>query len=280
MSMKNVKLFILLSILFGISLTSCGPNAGGVNPSEESDVTSETTSESESESEKPYTGPGWGGKQTSNAPSTYYSSCEGLSGTSLKNKLKSINTPKSPSYDWSRYEKIDEAEGDPDYVLSVYTRHKIKKDSHVGSYSWDTWNREHVYVQSKFSNSKTDNHNIFACEGQINNVRGNLKFGDVADTESNRVSVHGHKTDCYKANSLFEPCDEAKGEIARALMYGAMQYGFTPTQMITSVELLLEWHNNFPVTNREIYRNNTAYTLQGNRNPFIDHPEYGDLIWG
>ena len=63
-------------------------------------------------------------------------------------------------------------------------------------------------------------------------------------------------------------------------MYGAMQYGFTPTQMITSVELLLEWHNNFPVTNREIYRNNTAYTLQGNRNPFIDHPEYGDLIWG
>lgn len=287
---KNFSFIFLL--LLSISLSSCNnspiesiesetssESIDSIESEESIESVESVESEESIESEEPYDGPGWGGTQTSNAPSGYYSACEGLSGNSLKSKLKSINNPKTPSYDWSRYEAIDEAEGAPDYVFCVYTRHNIKKNSHVGSYSWDTWNREHVYVQSDFSNAKPDNHNVFACEGKINNERGNLKFGDVENTSSNRITVHGHQTDCYKTKSLFEPCDDAKGEIARSLMYGAVTYGFDPTRMITSIDLMLEWHEEFPVSNREIYRNNTAYKLQGNRNPFVDHPEYGDLIW-
>lgn len=277
--MKSTKFIFLFLLLLGLPLSSC-QNQPNESPSSESiSEESESESESSSTSTSEYDGPGWGGTQVSNAPSNYYSSCEGKTGSALSKQLKAINSPKTPSYDWSRFEAIDEAEGEPDYVLCVYTRHNIKKNSHVGSYSWDTWNREHVYVQSQFSNAKTDNHNIFACEGQINNIRGNLKFGDVSNNESNRVSVHGHKTDCYKSGSIFEPCDEAKGEIARSLLYGAVTYGFSPTQMITSIDLLLSWHEQFPVTNREIYRNNKAYNLQGNRNPFVDHPEYASKIY-
>ena len=43
--------------------------------------------------------------------------------------------------------------------------------------------------------------------------------------------------------------------------------------------MLLEWHANDPVSQREIDRNNAAYTYQGNRNPFIDHPEWVECIW-
>ena len=47
----------------------------------------------------------------------------------------------------------------------------------------------------------------------------------------------------------------------------------------TSLNILITWHNNDPVSNREIVRNNAIYNRQGNRNPFIDRPEYVCQIW-
>ena len=46
------------------------------------------------------------------------------------------------------------------------------------------------------------------------------------------------------------------------------------------LDVLLAWHNADPVSQAEINRNNASYTFQGNRNPFIDHPEYVASIWG
>jgi hypothetical protein len=43
----------------------------------------------------------------------------------------------------------------------------------------------------------------------------------------------------------------------------------------------MEWHENDPVSTSEISRNNLVYNnYQGNRNPFVDHPEFVNLIWG
>ena len=150
---------------------------------------------------------------------SYYSAADGKTGTSLKSALAEINKPTNPSYDWSRYEAADEAQDDSSSIFCIYTRHNIPKNGHCGSYSWNTWNREHVYTQTKFPKSDKDNHNIFACEGQINNYRGNLKFAEVKNSGGTRVTVFNHVTDCYKTSSYFEPCDEAKGEIARACLY-------------------------------------------------------------
>ena len=210
-------------------------------------------------------------------PAGYYSQCEGLTGSSLQTKLKSINAPVSPSYDWSRYEDADEALDDSSSILCVYTRHNIPKSNHCGNYAWDKWNREHVWTQSKYPASASDNHNIFACEGQINNYRGNLPYNEGGSV----VTVFGHTTECKMiSNTSFEPCDAAKGEIARAVMYGTVMYSYTMTEEIKSIELALKWHLEHPNTERDIRRNNVVYGNQGNRNPFVDHPEYACKIWG
>ena len=211
---------------------------------------------------------------------SYYSAADGKTGTSLKSALAGFNKPTSPSYDWSRYESADEAQDDSNSILCVYTRHNIPKNGHCGSYSWNTWNREHVYTQTKFPKSDKDNHNIFACEGQINNYRGNLKFAEVKNSGGTRVTVFDHVTDCYKTSSYFEPCDEAKGEIARACLYCTIYYGYDLTEIFDSEATALKWNANFTVTPREIYRNNVVQGLQGNRNPFIDHPSYAQAIYG
>ena len=208
---------------------------------------------------------------------TYYAQCEGLSGSALQAKLLSINKPKSPDYAWSRYEDADEALDDSTCILSVYTRHNIKKSNHVsGSYSWDKWNREHVWTQSEFPASDKDNHNIFACEGQINGYRSAKPFAEGGTV----VEVFGHVTGCKQTSSTFEPCDEAKGEIARSVMYGTVMYSYTMTDEIDSIYLALKWHIQHPITERDIRRNEVVYGNQGNRNPFVDHPEYACKIWG
>ena len=212
---------------------------------------------------------------------TYYSTCDGKTGTALKSALAAFNKPTNPSYDWPRYEAADEAQDDSTSILCVYTRHNIKKNAHVSSgYSWDKWNREHVYTQSDFPNSKTDNHNIFACEGQINNIRGDLKYAELKGKGGSQVSVFGHTTNCYVSSSYFEPCDEAKGEIARACLYCTIYYGYNLTSIFDSADTCLKWNANFTVSPREIYRNNIVQGLQGNRNPFIDHPSYAQAIYG
>ena len=208
---------------------------------------------------------------------SFYAECEGLTGSALSNKLYQIDQPKSPSYDWSRYEDADEAEDDSSSILCVYTRHNIKKSSHCGDYAWDRWNREHVWTQSLWPESKTDNHNIFACEGQINNYRGNLIYDEGGEI----VTVFGHVTECKLVKNVsFEPCDAAKGEIARSVMYGAIIYKRDLTGEIKSVELALKWHLEHSITSRETKRNEVVYGNQGNRNMFVDHPEYACKIWG
>lgn len=211
---------------------------------------------------------------------TYYSACDGKTGANLKSALANINKPVSKSYNWSRYEAADEAYDDSTSILCIYTRHNIKKSSHCGNYSWDKWNREHVYTQSAFPNSDDDNHNIFACEGQINNYRGNLKFAEVTHNSSTQLTVFGHLTNCYREGDYFEPCDEAKGEIARACLYCTVYYGYTLPQIFDSMDTALKWNAEFQVSPREIYRNNIVHGLQGNRNPFVDHPSYAKSIYG
>ncbi len=209
-------------------------------------------------------------------PGDYYKECEGLTGSALQAKLKQINPVKSPSYDWPRYEEADEAEDDSTSILSIYTRHNIKKSNHCGSYSWTTWNREHIWTQSAWPASDEDNHNIFACEGKINAERSNKIFAEGGSV----VTVHGHTTECKQTNDTFEPCDAAKGEVARSVMYGTVMYSYTMTNEIESIYLALKWHLEHPITTRDIKRNEVVYKNQGNRNPFVDHPEYACHIWG
>lgn len=105
------------------------------------------------------------------------------------------------------------------------------------------------------------------------------------------------------SGKVFEPVDEFKGDIARTFFYFATRYqddmddfysaaantlevkamfDGTTNKVFNStfLNILLTWHANDPVSPKEVAFNNAIYTFQGNRNPFIDHPEYVASIWG
>lgn len=164
----------------------------------------------------------------------------------------------------------------------------------------DCYNREHIIPQSSFGSSypmQSDIHHVIPTDGRVNNFRGNLPFGNVAT--ANFTSLNGSKRGSSAmpgySGTVFEPIDEFKGDIARAILYFATRYqntvdGYTSFDMFNgtndqvfypwAIDVLLDWHNNIdPVDQRERDRNNAAYKFQVNANPFVDHPEYANLIW-
>ncbi len=167
----------------------------------------------------------------------------------------------------------------------------------------DCYNREHLFPQSFFYEKapmKGDYNFIFPTDGKVNNIRDNYPFGTVG-TVSGTPSTNGSKLGTSNfpgyGGTVFEPIDEFKGDIARSLLYfitryedklpdfkysdnnnpqdGSKDRGFEQWY----INLLLKWNHDDPVSQKEIDRNNYAYTYQKNRNPFIDHPEFVDKIW-
>jgi hypothetical protein len=130
----------------------------------------------------------------------------------------------------------------------------------------------------------------------VNSKRSNHPFGDVTSTtwtSQNGSKVGPCATPGY-SNLVFEPIDEFKGDIARCMLYFATRYetqvsswswsalNGTSTQVYSTwfKNLMVNWHLQDTVNAREITRNNAAYVYQGNRNPYIDHPEWVTQIWG
>jgi endonuclease I len=249
-------------------------------------------------------------------PTGYYDGTTGLTGAALKTKLSQIitNGHSTKSYDnlYNGYPSTDtdnyyEKDGS---VLDLYSENPSGKDPYVyqhgskqcGSYKveGDCYNREHVFPQGYFNSASpmvSDIHHIIPTDGKVNGMRSNYPFGKVgsATFTSENGSKLGTSISPNYTGKVFEPIDEFKGDIARMLLYFATRYesklsSFGDNDILASssypgiddweLAVLKEWHTNDPVSQREIDRNNAAYTYQGNRNPFIDHPEYVALVWG
>ncbi|WP_418513470.1 endonuclease [Corallibacter sp.] len=176
----------------------------------------------------------------------------------------------------------------------------------------DCYNKEHVIPQSVFNRQipmRSDAHSLLPTDGRVNGFRGNYPFGVVNNSQlvsqtgisnptQNGSKLGNNLNSGYSAGYtgiVFEPIDEFKGDIARIYFYFATRYEdqisnwgsyamFNGTSNTvfenTFLNILLEWHNMDPVSQKEIDRNNDIfYNHQDNRNPFIDHPEYVTLIW-
>lgn len=189
-------------------------------------------------------------------------------------------------------------------------------DDQCGNYNGegDCYNREHLIPQSYFEDyqvnpMKNDALHVMPSDGYVNGIRSNLPFGVVgsANYTSDNGSKRGNNLNSgYSAGYsgvVFEPIDEFKGDIARCFFYFATRYedwmdnfytaaNGTTTQSkamfdgttnkvfsTTFLNILYTWHEADPVSEREIALNNAAYTYQGNRNPYIDHPEWVALAW-
>ena len=201
----------------------------------------------------------------------YYSSANGLKGTELKAKLRTIITSthkKITTYaELKTYlQKADEDPNNPSNMLLFYNGVSVKKSADMS-----IWNREHVWPKSlgwfSESGAGADMHHLRPCNPSVNSSRGNTKFGT--------------------SSGYYDPSKfgvDYRGDVARIIFYLMVRYTeadrYTFTSVAQSKELLLEWNRIDPVSETETIRNDYTYTVQGNRNPFIDHPETADLIWG
>ena len=163
----------------------------------------------------------------------------------------------------------------------------------------------------------TDTHMLYLSDTGYNSNRGNKYFGtcNAGCTEDPTVANHGQGggSGTYPGNSnwyngvLYEVWNARKGDMARAMFYMDIRYeggvhGVTgapepdlrltdnPSLIVNTggnasvgymgmLSVLLQWHIQDPVTTEEVLRNEVIYSFQGNRNPFIDHPEWVACLW-
>ncbi|MGC9362809.1 MAG: endonuclease [Candidatus Syntrophosphaera sp.] len=222
----------------------------------------------------------------------YYDAVLDLTGNELYTGLHGlISTNYYNSYDGAKvflFQELDNVDGN---VICVYTGEVY----YVGyDYTGSTNpNTEHTYAQSWFEVEndpvrRSDLHHLFPTTMQVNSARGNLPIFTVADHFSYTTDVYYYSTPWQSFRGLsstgctvFEPADESKGNIARALLYFNTRYYDTLVQQnVDMVPDLVQWHYSDPPDSVEIARNEAIQGFQTNRNPYVDHPEFVGLIWG
>ena len=158
---------------------------------------------------------------------------------------------------------------------------------------------------------------LVPTDGKVNGMRSNYAFGEVSSASytydgakkgtAKSITITGGNTiagntgtTISASGTVFEPRDEYKGDFARGYMGSLLRWAsekafttgegsdiFTTTFTTGSfgltkygVALLMKWHRQDPVSQKEIDRNNGIQQTQGNRNPFIDYPYLAEYIWG
>jgi endonuclease I/methionine-rich copper-binding protein CopC len=238
----------------------------------------------------------------------YYLNATGKTGGELKTALHYIihdhtelpYTIKDSDDEYNVWEALKITDEDPDNsdnVLLIYTgRSELKSHQDDGSDDDDSWNREHIWakIHGDFGTDRgagTDIHHLRPCDKSVNSDRYS-KFFD------NGGEAHDEATECYYDDDSWEPRDSVKGDIARMIFYMAVCYegeDNDPDLEMTNdmdysdvyytepyfgkLSTLIEWNTQDPVDSTELARNEKVYTIQGNRNPFIDHSEWVDSIW-
>ena len=224
-------------------------------------------------------------------PPGYYDGTEGMSGDALRAALNDIidgHTMISYSAVWNALKETDKDPDNPDNVILLYTGWSVSNSG------YPIWNREHVWAKSHGDfgtgmGAGTDLHHMKPTDVDVNSARGNKDF-------DNGGVQHPVATGCYYDNDSWEPRDEVKGDVARMIFYMDVRYegengeidlvamdavNTSPLPQHGKLSTLLEWNGFDPPDEFEENRNDIIYEdYQGNRNPFIDHPNFANLIWG
>ncbi|UII27856.1 endonuclease [Fulvivirga maritima] len=232
----------------------------------------------------------------SQAPEGYYDDTDGVYGEDLQQALHEIIRNHTRfSYEQVK-DFIEVADADPanEGRIILFYSDRSELASNIGS-SGDTWNREHIWAKShgfpeESDTAYTDFHHLRPSDASVNSSRSNKDFNNVEHTAGNE---EGEAADTYTNDDYWEPRDAIKGDVARMMFYMATRYNSASLdlELVDRLSLsgrpefgvlytLLEWHEQDPVSQEEIDRNNIVFEWQGNRNPFVDHPEWVSSIWG
>jgi endonuclease I len=234
-------------------------------------------------------------------PPNYYNAAEGKKQLALKTALSQIittgHTTNTYASLWTHFQITDKQPNGK--VWDMYSDCNFTFVSNqCGNYKsiCDCYNREHSVPASWFNDEYpmyADLFHLYPTDGKVNNYRGNYPFGETNGI-CYSISKVGSCTFPGYSGTVFEPSDEYKGDFARTYFYMATRYenqiSKWESPMLTgkdnpvfttwATNLLLKWHRNDPVSQKELDRNNAVYGIQYNRNPFIDYPEMVEHIWG
>lgn len=190
--------------------------------------------------------------------------------------------------------EADQNPANSNQVWLVYREEgRAKLDFQTTSDNNGKWNREHTFPRSRagynsieedevadginvfwitsadsLRHGNSDAHALRAADGQENGVRNNQHYGEYVGPVGTLGSF--------------------RGDVARSVLYLQIRYngleivnGFPDINgQLGDLATLLEWHRNDPPDDFEMNRNNVVYAWQRNRNPFIDHPNLVEYIWG
>lgn len=237
-------------------------------------------------------------------PANYYSSAIGKQGAALKTALFHIIEPHTQLNYLGLSTTFRSTDFHPSgYFWDMYSDTKRS--------SWFGLNREHCLPKSWYGVSGgsedaspigSDIHNLYPSDQQVNSEKSNFPLGVAGNSPvlsqfNSRCKV-GLSTFQGYSGMVFEPSDEYKGDFARTYMYMVTRYenyhnvwqstgtasmlqrNTYPVFNPYAVKLLMDWHRKDPVSKKEIDRNNVIFTLQRNRNPFIDLPLLAEYVWG
>lgn len=226
-------------------------------------------------------------KQLCNAEiGNYYSSIDSTdNGTSLLNKLHNINTNNLKSR--VGYSKMPtqfyKTDYDPNNTSNLLSYYSGKSAKYAGN-----MNREHVWPASRTVGGRgsdpleDDIHMVRPTLTSENSARGNAFYVEGGDGKGSNNS-NGWDPASFNVESY-------RGDAARIIFYCAIadtqlslvdvNWEDASNNSMGKLSDLLKWNLVYPVATREENRNEGAQSLQGNRNPFIDHPEYACRIWG
>jgi endonuclease I len=236
--------------------------------------------------------------------------------TPLKTQLQNLIANHTVlSYDavWDALGKVEQyldtncSKLTPYQIPDVYSAHcwipsKPPTGQECGSYKkeGDCFNREHGWPKSWWGgfsaghNAETDLHELWSSDGYVNGLRGNLPLGIVSTaryTSTSGAKIGQCAAPGYNSSGdiCFEMGDEFKGDFARSYFYISTTYSGlftccnTPGTDGSNIkpwmeQLLRGWHAADPISPLELQRNDAIFAIQGNRLPFIDHPEWVSLI--
>ena len=248
-------------------------------------------------------------------PNGFYSNANGKSGVALKTALYNILRSKcdEPTYNgvWNAFQTTDNRSGS--YVWDIYSNatNYTLLDNQCGTYKkeGDCYNREHSFPKSWLNigdnipeGPGTNLFHLYPTDGFVNSKRGNLPLGEVGkETYSSansfsKVGTAAPSINYTGSSNVFEPNDEYKGDLARSYFYMVTRYQdllkdwacdmlVVPTDNYQAfstwaLTMLLRWAKEDPVSEKEIARNEAIYTIQKDRNPFIDYPGLEQYVWG
>ncbi|WP_081231701.1 ExeM/NucH family extracellular endonuclease [Pseudoalteromonas luteoviolacea] len=227
---------------------------------------------------------------------TYYASAIGKVGTELENALSQIarqgQQRMTYSQVWDALKYTDEDPNNPSNVLLFYTGRSQDKNTNGGGTT--DWNREHSWPKSHGFPSEgqygyTDIHHLRPTDVKVNSTRSSKDYDDGGNPVDN---APGNFTD----SDSFEPRDAVKGDTARMMFYMAVRYdgtdgGMPDLELVNNISAsssptlgvlcnLMDWHREDTIDQLELDRHQRIVEQQGNRNPFVDNPEFAEILFG